>query len=145
MTLDFGAVFLALIKFQRVKKRKLKKFDKIIEETKTAYDLLESKDMKKQDNPDYKIFEEIKSPNSKNIAVLYGLNTEECCSEPTAIFINNNGTLYKENFALVGALQHLFLNNVRWQNNSSVFFDDNVIDERGTFTLSTKNIKTRIS
>jgi len=114
---------------------------KVEAEKNTSYKLmLELLAQQNLEYSNYKIFEEIKSPNLKNIAVLYGLNTKECCGEPTAIFINKNGTLYQENFALVGALQHLFLNNVRWENNSSVLFDDNITHEPGTYTISTKNI-----
>jgi hypothetical protein len=82
----------------------------------------------------YKIFKEIKSPYSEKTAVLFGLDlekTQECCSEPIGIFINNQGRLGSEYFILTGALQHLYLKNVRWQNDKTVLYKFVVADEIG--------------
>jgi len=83
----------------------------------------------------YKIFEEIKSPYSIKTAVLFGLNPDKtedaCCSEPVGIFINNEGALGKEYDILKGALNHLFLDNVRWQDDKTVFYDFVIFDEGG--------------
>ncbi len=81
----------------------------------------------------YKIFEEVKSPDSKKTVVLFGLDldkTKECCSEPTALFINNDGVLGNSEM-LVGALQHLYLDNVKWVDNENITYDYVVADEGG--------------
>lgn len=105
-----------------------------IQSTKTSSALM--KDLIVKINPtatveNYKIFEEIKSPDSTKTAVLFGLDTEECCSEPIGIFINNQGVLGNEYDILKGALEHLYLENVKWQDNDTVLYDSVIADEGG--------------
>ncbi len=47
-------------------KRKLVKFDKLVDETKRAYDILDTNDLKKKDTPDYKTFLD----NAENISMI---------------------------------------------------------------------------
>jgi len=47
-------------------KKSLSKFDKLVEQTKSAYDLLEDKSLKKKEKPDYKNF----TNKSKNITAI---------------------------------------------------------------------------
>ena len=81
-----------------------------------------------------KIFKEVKSPYSEKIAVLFGLDIEknpECCTKPIGLFINNQGNLGGEYDILQGALQHLYLDNVRWQDDKTVLYDFVISDEGG--------------
>ena len=85
----------------------------------------------------YKIFEEVKNRNSTKSAVLFGLDiekTKECCSKPIGIFINNQGGLGAEYDILQGALQHMYLENAKWQNDESVLYDLVISDEGGKQT-----------
>lgn len=82
----------------------------------------------------YKIFEEVKSPDSTKSAVLFGLDiekTNECCSKPTGIFINNQGKLGATYDILQGSLQHMSLENAIWQNEKTVLYDLIISDEGG--------------
>lgn len=86
------------------------------------------------DVENYKIFKEVKNPNSTKSAVLFGLDiekTKECCSNPTGIFINNQGSLGIKYDILQGALQHMYLDNVKWLDNKTVQYDFVISDEGG--------------
>ncbi len=86
----------------------------------------------------YKIFEEVKSPNSTKSAVLFGLDieiTKECCSKPIGIFINNQGSLGIKYDILQGALQQMYLENAKWQDEKSVLYDFVISDEGGKQTI----------
>ena len=92
----------------------------------------------------YKIFKEVLSPDATKSAVLFGLDIEKtqiCCSEPIGIFINNQGNLETRYDILQGALQHLYLDNVRWQDNSLVLYDFVILDEGGK-QITQKSIQT---
>lgn len=85
----------------------------------------------------YKIFEEVKNPNSTKSAVLFGLDlekTKECCSKPTGIFINNQGSLGSKYDILQGALEHMHFKNAKWQNDKTVQYDFVISDEKGERT-----------
>ncbi|MFA4853169.1 MAG: hypothetical protein WC599_11675 [Bacteroidales bacterium] len=85
----------------------------------------------------YKIFEEIKSPNSTKSAILFGLDiekTKECCSKPIGIFINNQGSLGTKYDILQGALQQMYLENAKWQDDKTVLYDFVISDEGGKKT-----------
>lgn len=82
----------------------------------------------------FKIFEEIKSPDNLKSAVLIGLDyekTKECCIRPTAVFINNNGVLHKDYYFLKGALNFLYLEDIKWLNNYTLSFYKVVSSEGG--------------
>lgn len=105
-----------------------------VQSAKTSLELMKELIIKNYPNAtveNYKIFEEIKSPYSSKTAVLFGLDTEECCSEPIGIFINNQGRLGDKYDILQGALQHLYLDNVKWQDDKTVLYDFVIFDEGG--------------
>jgi len=80
----------------------------------------------------YKIFDEVKSPDSTKSAVLFGLDiekTKECCSKPTGLFINNQGSLGAKYDSLQGVLDHMYLANAKWQDNKTVQYDLVISDE----------------
>lgn len=83
----------------------------------------------------YKIFEEIQSPYDVNVkAVLFGLDKsiiKECCSHPTAIFINNNGTQEGDYVVLQGSLNNMSIKNVKWVSDKQVSYDQIQMDEAG--------------
>lgn len=82
----------------------------------------------------YKIFEEIKSPNSKKTAVLFGLDikkTKECCLKPIGLFINNQGLLGTQYDILQGSLQQMYFENIKWNNDKSVSYNFVISDEGG--------------
>lgn len=112
--------------------------EETIQTFKTSQELM--KELVLKDNPsakveNYKIFEEIKSPYSNKIAVLFGFDPDKtvdgCCSTPVGIFINNESVLDKEYDILKGSLIHLSLNNVRWQDDKTVLYDSVIADEGG--------------
>lgn len=97
--------------------------------------LLEELMSKNNDNSNYKVFSITKNHDSNNTAVLYGLDGYK----PNGIFININGELHDESFQLNGALEHLYLENVKWSGNNYVFFDSAIEDEGGK-TITHKQI-----
>lgn len=109
---------------------------------KSNQELLEELLSKNNNINKYKIFSITKSPNSNNAAVLFGLDSAKnngCCSKPTGIFINIDGKLYKESFQLGGALEHLYLENVKWSGDNLIFFDSVIADEGGV-KITTKTL-----
>ena len=80
----------------------------------------------------YEVFEEINSPNGENTAVLIRYQNESgCCSEPTGIFLIENGELSDQYEILAGALNHLALKNVEWETDTKASYDYAIIDEGG--------------
>lgn len=102
---------------------------------KSNQELLDELMTKNNDNSNYKLFSVIKNYDTNNAAVLYGLEGYK----PTGIFININNELYEDSFQLTGALEHMYLENVKWSGNNYVFFDS-VIEDEGGKTVTHKQI-----
>ncbi len=87
------------------------------------------------DASEYKIFEEISSPNGTGKAVVFGLDAaksaSECCENPIGIFVILDGEVSEEYELLTGDVANLSLETITWEDDNTITYMSAIVNETG--------------